>query len=111
MDLSLETTVRDVKRRIDDGEKLVFIDVREPEEYAIAKIQGSELVPMRSIPANLQSLDAKADDAALVIYCHHGIRSLQVANWLREQGLEDCQSMAGGIDAWSQEIDPSIPRY
>src|SRR6516162_7375964 len=111
MVLPLETTVRDVKRRIDAGESVVFIDVREPEEYAIAKIQGSELVPMRSVPANLQSLEAKADDAALVIYCHHGIRSLQVANWLREQGLEGCQSMAGGIDAWSLEIDPSIPRY
>jgi rhodanese-related sulfurtransferase len=111
MVLPLETTVRDVKRRIDAGESVVFIDVREPEEYAIATIQGSELVPMRSVPANLQSLEAKAEDAALVIYCHHGIRSLQVANWLREQGVEDCQSMAGGIDAWSLEIDPSIPRY
>ena len=111
MALPLETSVRDVKRRIDAGESLAFIDVREPEEYAIAKIQGSELVPMRSVPANLQSLEAKADDAALVIYCHHGVRSLQVANWLREQGLEACQSMAGGIDAWSLEIDPSIPRY
>jgi rhodanese-related sulfurtransferase len=111
MPLALETTVRDVKRRIDAGESLNFIDVREPEEYAIAKIKGSELVPMRSVPANLQSLEAKADDAPLVIYCHHGIRSLQVANWLREQGLEGCQSMAGGIDAWSLEIDPSIPRY
>ena len=111
MVLPLETTVRDVKRRIDAGESVVFIDVREPEEYAIATIQGSELVPMRSVPANLQSLEAKAEDAALVIYCHNGIRSLQVANWLREQGVEDCQSMAGGIDAWSLEIDPSIPRY
>ena len=66
MALPLETTVRDIKRRIDAGETLVFIDVREPEEHAVAKIQGSELVPMRSIPANLQSLEAKADDAALV---------------------------------------------
>jgi len=111
MALPLETTVQDVKRRMDAGEKLVFIDVREPQEYAIANIPGSELVPMRSVPANLQSLEAKADDVVLVIYCHHGVRSLQVANWLREQGLEDCQSMAGGIDAWSLEIDPSVPRY
>jgi rhodanese-related sulfurtransferase len=111
MALPLETTVRDVKRRMDSGEPVVLIDVREPHEYAIAKIQGSELVPMQWVPANLQSLEAKADNGALIVYCHHGVRSLQVANWLREQGLEGCQSMAGGIDAWSLEIDPSVPRY
>ena len=111
MALPLETTVKDVKRRIDSGEKLVFIDVREPEEYAISKIPGSELVPMRAVPANLQSLEAKSDGGVLVIYCHHGMRSLQVANWLREQGVVECQSMSGGIEAWSLEVDPSIPRY
>src|SRR5947208_13356118 len=109
MAVPLETTVKDVKRRLDEGENLLLIDVREPHEYATAKIPGSELVPMRSVPANLQSLEAKADDGVLVIYCHHGMRSLQVANWLREQGIADCQSMAGGIEAWSLEIDPSIP--
>ncbi len=111
MALPLEATVKDVKRRIDTGENLVLIDVREPYEYATAKIAGSELVPMRSVPAQLQSLEAKSDEGVLVIYCHHGMRSLQVANWLREQGIAECQSMAGGIDAWSLEIDPSVPRY
>jgi rhodanese-related sulfurtransferase len=111
MALPLETTVKDVKRRLDSGEKLVLIDVREPEEYAISKIPGSELLPMRAVPANLQSLEARSDDGVLVIYCHHGMRSLQVANWLREQGVVECQSMSGGIEAWSLEVDPSIPRY
>ncbi len=111
MALPLETTVKDVKRRMDAGENLLLIDVREPHEYAIAKIPGSELVPMRRVPAELQSLEARADEAVLVVYCHHGVRSLQVANWLREQGVADCQSMAGGIEAWSLEVDPSVPRY
>ncbi len=111
MALPLETTVKDVKRRMDAGENLLLIDVREPHEYAIAKIPGSELVPMRRVPSELQSLEARADEAVLVVYCHHGVRSLQVANWLREQGVADCQSMAGGIEAWSLEVDPSVPRY
>jgi rhodanese-related sulfurtransferase len=107
----LEITPREVKRLLDAGEKLFLIDVREPYEYATSKMEGSELVPMRSVPANLPSLEAKADEGLLVIYCHHGIRSLQVANWLREQGVAECQSMTGGIDAWSCEIDAAVPRY
>jgi rhodanese-related sulfurtransferase len=111
MPLPLEITTNEVKRRMDSGEKLHLIDVREPHEYATAKIAGSELIPMRSVPASLQTLETKADDGLLVVYCHHGMRSLQVANWLREQGVAECQSMAGGIDAWSVDIDPAVPRY
>jgi rhodanese-related sulfurtransferase len=109
--LTLEISPVDVKRRLNAGEKLHLIDVREPHEYQQAHIEGSRLVPMRSVPATLQQLDSDADDAPLIVYCHHGVRSLNVVNWLREQGLEACQSMSGGIDAWSLTVDPSVPRY
>ena len=111
MATDIETTPAEIKRRLDAGEKLVLIDVREPFEYQQARIEGGELIPMASIPAALEQLEAKADEAPLIVYCHHGVRSLQVADWLRRQGIEECQSMAGGIDRWSLEIDPAVPRY
>jgi rhodanese-related sulfurtransferase len=106
----LEITPREVKRRVDAGEKLRLIDVREPREFSTARIEGAELIPMREVPAALQSLD-DPDGAPLIVICHHGVRSLHVVNWLREQGVAHSQSMAGGIDRWSQEIDPAVPRY
>ena len=108
---SLEITPAEVKRKMDAGEALHLIDVRQPEEYQIARIDGGELVPMNTVPSAVQELEAKADDAPLVVYCHHGVRSLNVVNWLRGQGISDCRSMAGGIDRWSLEIDPRVPRY
>jgi len=109
--LPLEISVQEVKRGADSGEKLVLIDVREPAEFQLARLPGAELIPMRTVPAQLQHLEALADDATLVVYCHHGVRSLNVVNWLREQGVQRCQSLAGGIDRWSLEIDPAVPRY
>ena len=88
-----------------------MIDVREPHEHAQARIEGGELIPMRTVPAALGDLSAKAGEAPLIVYCHHGMRSLNVVNWLREQGVGPCQSMAGGIDAWSLTVDPSVGRY
>jgi rhodanese-related sulfurtransferase len=109
--LPIETSPEDIQRRIDAGEPLVLIDVREPEEFAITRIEGATLIPMRDIPASLQQLEAKAGRATLILFCHHGVRSLNVAYWLREQGVPACQSMTGGIDAWSTLVDPSVPRY
>jgi rhodanese-related sulfurtransferase len=109
--MDFEIAPSEVKRRLDAGEKLHLIDVREQNEFAIARIDGSSLIPMRQVPGELQSLEARADEAPLIVFCHHGVRSLNVVNWLRNQGLEACQSMAGGIDAWSLTIDPSVPRY
>ena len=104
----LEIQPREVKQRLDRGEKLLLVDVREPHEYAICQIEGSVLIPMRTIPANLQKLDV---DEEVICYCHHGMRSLDVANWLRGQGVGSAKSMTGGIDRWSVEIDPRVPRY
>jgi rhodanese-related sulfurtransferase len=87
---------------------LVVLDVREPWEHATAHIEGSVLVPMGEIPSRLQELDP---DAHIVTVCHAGVRSMNVAVWLRNQGLERVQSLRGGIDAWSREIDPAVPRY
>ena len=109
--IPMEVTPREVKRRIDSGEKLFLIDVREPQEYQITRIDGSELIPMNTVPAALQQLDAKADEGTLIVFCHHGMRSLSVVNWLRQQGVAACQSMSGGINQWSYEIDPKVPVY
>ncbi len=111
MSAPLEISATEVKQRLDAGEKLHLIDVREPQEFLLAKIEGATLVPMRSVPGELQDLEKKADEGPLVVFCHHGVRSLNVVNWLRGQGLENCTSMAGGIDAWSLSADPSVARY
>jgi len=109
--LPLEITPQDVQRRLQAGEKLALIDVREPGEFQLARIGGAELIPMRTVPAELSRLDVQADDTPLIVFCHHGVRSLNVVHWLREQGVDACQSMAGGIDRWSLEIDPLVARY
>jgi rhodanese-related sulfurtransferase len=106
-----EITPLEVKRKMDAGEKVRLIDVREPVEFQITRIEGAELVPMNTVPAALQKLEAQADEGTLIVFCHHGVRSLQVVNWLRQQGLEACQSMAGGINRWSLEVDAAVPRY
>jgi rhodanese-related sulfurtransferase len=107
----LEVTPQEVKRRLDAGEAVVLLDVREPSEYTLTRIEGSKLIPMNTVPAQLTNIEAFADDATLVAICHHGVRSLNVAAWLQGQGIVNCVSMAGGIDRWSLEIDPSVPRY
>jgi adenylyltransferase/sulfurtransferase len=105
---NLEITPSEVKQRLDRGEKLMLIDVREPWEFDICKIAGAKLIPMAMVPANLQALDADED---IVVYCHRGMRSLDVTVWLRGQGVERAKSLAGGIERWSLEIDPNVPRY
>ena len=107
----LEITPVHVKQRIDVGETLHLIDVREPNEHALSSLSGAELIPMNTVPQHLQELETLADEAPLIVFCHHGMRSLMVVNWLRQQGVSNCSSMSGGIDQWSLVIDPSVPRY
>jgi rhodanese-related sulfurtransferase len=86
-----------------------FVDVREPWEFSAAHIEGTVLMPMGEVPSRAhQELNP---EERLVILCHHGQRSLNVAVWLRNQGFEQAQSMRGGIDAWAMQIDPSLGRY
>ncbi len=110
-DLPFEIGPQEVRRLLDSGGPVALIDVREPSEHAQAHIEGAELIPMRTVPAQLQHVEALADEATVIVFCHHGVRSMQVVNWLREQGIAGCQSMAGGIDRWSWEVDPGVPRY
>ncbi|MBV9500536.1 MAG: sulfurtransferase [Acidobacteriaceae bacterium] len=105
----LEIEPREAHSQLAKG--AVLVDVREPEEYAVAAISRSRLIPMQSIPAQLQEIEGLSDGADVFVICHHGVRSLQVVHWLREHGVENCFSVAGGIDRWSQEIDPAVPRY
>jgi rhodanese-related sulfurtransferase len=104
----IEISVAELQRRQKAGDKFLLVDVREQWEYDACRIEGAKLIPMRTIPANLQALDGEED---VICYCHHGQRSLDVAAWLRSQGVESAQSLAGGIDRWSTEIDPNVPRY
>jgi rhodanese-related sulfurtransferase len=86
-----------------------LIDVREPWEFATARIEGSLAMPMGEVPARAhQELDPEDH---LVVLCHHGMRSMNVTVWLRNQGFEQVQSMRGGIEAWSADVDPAVPRY
>jgi rhodanese-related sulfurtransferase len=109
--LPLEVSPQDVRRRLEQGEPIRLIDVREPFEHQLSSIDGAQLVPMNTVPARLGDLDGLADESTLIVFCHHGMRSLNVVNWLRQQGVEACQSMEGGIDRWSREIDSKVPRY
>ena len=105
---NLEITPKELQERLTRGDRLILVDVREPWENATCCIEGSQLIPMRTIPANLQALDTGDD---VICYCHHGMRSLDVTVWLRGQGIENAQSLSGGIDRWSAEVDSRVPRY
>jgi rhodanese-related sulfurtransferase len=86
-----------------------LIDIREPWELAAAHVEGCVPIPMKEIPSRAgQELNP---GERLLILCHHGIRSLNATAWLRHQGFEQAQSVSGGIDAWSLEVDPSVGRY
>ena len=97
-----------MQARLEQGEKLVLIDVREPWEYALCRIEGAKHVPLGTLAASLETVP---DVDEVICYCHHGMRSLDAAAWLRFQGIERAKSLAGGIERWSIEIDPQVPRY
>ena len=106
---NLEITPEEFAGLRRSGERHRLIDVREPIEVKIAHLEGAEEIPMGSVPAALPKLDT--DDGPLIVMCHHGVRSLQVVCWLREQGVAECRSLAGGIERWSRDVDPEVPRY
>ncbi|HEX6289247.1 MAG TPA: rhodanese-like domain-containing protein [Herpetosiphonaceae bacterium] len=103
-----EATPREIKQRLDAGEDLMLIDVREPEEVRIASVAQAEVYPLSQAAGWIDSLPK---DRALVILCHHGSRSAQVAMALMQRGHSSVTNVSGGIDAWSQQVDPSVPRY
>ena len=88
--------------------KPLMVDVREPWEVDICRIEGALTLPMAAVPSRLQELDP---DAETVVICHHGVRSFQVALFLERNGFSSVLNLTGGIDAWSREVDPSMPKY
>jgi rhodanese-related sulfurtransferase len=104
----LQISPAEAKAHLARGDGVLLVDVREPWETQLCRIEGAILMPMGTVPANVQKLDV---DGEVICYCHHGVRSLDVAFWLRSQGVERARSMTGGIDRWSSEIDPGVPRY
>ncbi len=107
--LELEITPEAFSQQRQKPEAPLLLDVREPWEYQTANLANSLLMPMGDVASRAHTeLDP---DAPIVVMCHHGARSLNVALWLREQGFTNTQSLAGGIDAWSRSIDPAVPRY
>ena len=103
-----EITPTEVARRLDEGENLELLDVREPFELNFVRLPHARHIPMRQIPSQLGELDRTQD---LVIVCHHGIRSAQVCAYLEHHGFDRVFNLTGGIDAWSLEVDPQLPRY
>jgi adenylyltransferase/sulfurtransferase len=102
-----EITPSELKRRIDAGERVAVLDVREPWEHEICALPGAQLIPMDELPARLRELDWTRE---IVVHCHHGQRSAAVVQWLRRQGIPGV-NLQGGIDAWSVEVDPAVSRY
>jgi rhodanese-related sulfurtransferase len=104
----LQITPAETKARLEKGEKLLLVDVREPWEYELCRIEGAKLIPLGSLAAHVNSL---RDAEEVICYCHHGIRSLDAATWLRFQGVANAKSLAGGIEQWAVDVDATVPRY
>lgn len=107
--MDYEITPEEVKTKVDATEPLTLLDVREPWEFETARIDSAKLMPMGDVPSRAhQELDPEEH---IVVMCHHGVRSMNVTVWLRQQGFEKVQSMRGGINAWSQRVDGKVPMY
>ncbi len=106
--MSHTITVRELKERRDKGDKVFLLDVREPHEFSLAKIEGATLIPLGTLSGSLNQLDPNEEIVAL---CHKGMRSADATGFLLQQGFTNVKNLIGGIDAWSVEIDQSVPRY
>lgn len=105
-----EVTPEALARRLRAGEELLLLDVREPEEFERARIEGARLVPLGQLEARLGELEPWRK-RPVVVTCHHGPRAVRACRLLREHGFEDVRNLAGGIEAWSLTVDPDVPRY
>lgn len=108
--LPIEVTCAQVNARLVAQDQFLFLDCREPEEHRHVAISGTLLIPMSQLQNRISELESHRQDH-IIVHCHHGGRSLRVANWLRQQGFPKAQSMAGGIDQWAVEIEPGMLRY
>lgn len=105
-------SAKDLAERLASSTPPRLLDVRQPEEFAIAKLPGAVLIPLGELPTRLPELESwKNGDVPIVIHCHHGMRSLRAIEFLKLQGFRNLINLAGGIDAWSLDVDPKLPRY
>jgi rhodanese-related sulfurtransferase len=105
-----EISVRELAQHIENGQPVRLIDVRQPWENQVAQLPNSLLIPLNDLPQRAGEVPTEPG-IILVVYCHHGIRSLSAASYLLRLGFHNVRSLAGGIDAWSCEVDPTVPRY
>ena len=108
--LPIEIDVASVRSLVEQSHPMLFLDCREQNEYDVVHIKGSTLLPMSQLEQRAAELD-EHQSSRVIVFCHHGGRSMQVAAWLRQRGFAQAQSMSGGIEQWAVEIDPSLPRY
>jgi len=111
-----ELSPRELRDRLAAGGPITLLDVREPDERAFAAIAvpdgaGDLFIPMREIPARVDAIREALGRGPVVAYCHHGVRSMHAARWLADRGLAGVLNLAGGVDAWSAEVAPDVPRY
>ena len=99
---------KELKKSLDNGDRLVLVDVREEWEYSLAKVDGSILIPLGALPQSLAQLNR---DSEIIAICHHGMRSADATNFLLQQGFQKVKNLVGGIDAWSTQVDGTVPRY
>ncbi|MBS4050607.1 rhodanese-like domain-containing protein [Methylomonas rivi] len=103
-----QCTAQQLQERLQRGDKLLLLDVREAHEYAFAHVDGSIHIPLNRIPERIQELNNEQD---IVAICHHGMRSQQACLFLEQYGFDRLYNLKGGIDAWSVSCDPTVPRY
>ena len=107
-EIPLEIHVNQLKSWLDEGKAVKIVDVREPHEVEICRIDGSTVIPLRQVPTDIDDLDRQA---LTVVHCHHGARSMQAVMFMRQNGFTQVTNLEGGIDAWSLLVDPTVPRY
>jgi sulfur-carrier protein adenylyltransferase/sulfurtransferase len=103
-----EITAQELKERLDRGDHLFLLDVREPFEYQICRLPDSKLIPLGEVPARFNELDSSRE---IIVYCHAGVRSARAVGWLYQVGFTNIKNLIGGIHAWAEEVDPAMPRY
>ena len=101
-------SAQEIKKKQDDGNALIILDVREPWEFQKARIEGSVLIPLGQLEKRKEELNQEAE---IVCLCHMGVRSFKAMKYLQSSGFKNVKNMAGGIEAWSLNVDPSVPRY
>lgn len=103
-----QLTPKELHSGLSDGADFTLLDIREPWEVAICQLENAVQIPMFTVPEKLHEIKQLQP---LVVYCHHGIRSVQVCHYLAQQGIDQVYNLVGGIERWADEIEPEMPRY